>query len=292
MDGVGKLMIDAADSDARPIGVFDSGVGGLTVLRAIHDCLPHESTTYVADLDYFPYGPKSRHAIRARVAVIARHLLSRNIKALVVACNTATSAALDIVVEQAPCPVLGVVHPGARAAVRASSSNIIGVVATEGTARSGAYTRAIHQLSPGATVVEFSSGNLVDLIETGQLKSPQIRETVSEAVNALLEHTCDTIILGCTHFPLVKDEFLRAAGDQVVILDSALATAEELRAVLNGGIVDSARSAKPIHEFLVTAHEESFVKQARTLFGEHIIADLITVDSSGRSQTPELVSRR
>jgi glutamate racemase len=272
--------------DDRAIGVFDSGVGGLTVLRAIHDRYPDQRTIYVGDLAAFPYGPKPRSVVQARALAMAGYLDSRDIKALVIACNTATSAALDEITHAARCPVIGVVEPGARAALSLSATQTIGVAATEGTVQSGAYSRAIRSISHNARVFEVSCGELVDLIETGESHSPAVKSIVAGVVDNLVRgQGCDTIILGCTHFPLVKREFQRAAGDSIAVLDSADATAKVLAEALNGSIdiVAPDKGQLLIHEFLVTAHADAFVSQARTLFGEHITASVVEIDQLGRS---------
>jgi glutamate racemase len=272
-------------TDSRPVGVFDSGVGGLTVLRAIHDMLPNEATIYLGDLAFFPYGPKSRELVRDRSRAIARYLLSREVKAIVVACNTATSAALSDIAELAPCPVIGVVEPGAAAAVKLSGSKVIGVLATEGTTRSAAYRRAVEMLCPEATIVERACGLLVGLIEEGAGGSDSIRDVVSSSTAELIEgHGCDTIILGCTHFPLVRDEFERAAGESAAIVDSASTTARALASMLTKPSIAATVSSSIQHEFLVTSQAGTFVTQARNLFGEQVEA--VVVDLPSRSLEP------
>ena len=147
--------------DPRPVGVFDSGVGGLTVLRAIHDLLPGESTIYLGDVARFPYGPKPQPEIQSRVLELTRYLVDQGVKLLVIACNTATAAALDDVVGAYDLPVIGVIEPGAAEAVAVSRGQVIGVVGTEGTVGSGAYVRTIQRLSPTAEVHQFALTHLV-----------------------------------------------------------------------------------------------------------------------------------
>jgi glutamate racemase len=270
------------------IGVFDSGVGGLTVLRAIHDRLPNESTIYIGDLAHFPYGPKPQSEVCDRAIAIARYLEGRGVKAIVVACNTATSAAMDEIRLATTVPVVGVVEPGAEAAIQASRSKIVGVVATEGTVRSGAYGRAIMARCPEAQVTELARGDLVGMIEAGAAGSPKMWDAVATPVRELVQvHGCDTIILGCTHFPLLKAEFERAAGEGVSVLDSATATAAAVAEVIH-----SDRDGPTVHEFMVTAQASTFVRQARRLFGEQVTASVVEVATVARDATPELAVLR
>ena len=270
-------------TDTRPIGVFDSGVGGLTVLRAIHDILPGESTIYVGDLAYFPYGPQPLSEVRERARALVEYFSRRDVKALVVACNTATAASIDGVEEWFSGPVVGVVRPGAEEAVDRSSGGRIGVLATEGVVRSLAYSRAILRVCPECEVVQTPLGSLVALVESGAVDSAEARAVVEEAIFGLLdENNCDTIVLGCTHFPLARDLFDRTNAGRAVIVDSAGSTARRLEQVLTeSGLL--APSSKPTHEFLATAHADSFVALARQLFGANVEASVVPIEYSGLS---------
>lgn len=268
-------------TDPRPIGVFDSGVGGLTVLRAVRDVLPGESTIYVGDLAFFPYGPRDQAEVRARALAITGYLANRDVKALVVACNTATSAALPDVEAAFSGPVVGVVRPGADEAVRQSRLGSIGVVATAGTVRSHAYAKAISDRCPECSTSELACGELVGLIESGRAHEVETKSTIQAAVTELIDRrACDTIILGCTHFPLVRDEFERAAAGRAAIVDSAGATVSRLRGVLDEPESHVPAGTSACHEFLVTAHAEGFVRQARNLFGEDIRALVVDIEAA------------
>jgi glutamate racemase len=265
-------------SDSRPIGIFDSGVGGLTVLRAMHDEIPDESTIYVGDLAHFPYGPKEPDEVRQRSCAIASYLETRQIKALVVACNTATSAALEDVEALMDVPVVGVVRPGAEEAVRRSPRHSIGVVATEGSVRSRAYDRAIAAVCPDCRVTEVALGELVDLVESGLGHMVETRALITETVDDLIEgHDCDTIVLGCTHFPLVRGEFERASAGRAKIVDSASSTVRRLHEVLEAADLLAPDGSAVDHEFLSTARRDAFVAQAQRLFGTHVRADVVDV---------------
>jgi glutamate racemase len=222
-------------SSSLPIGIFDSGVGGLTVLKAIRETLPHENLVYLGDTARLPYGTKSPESIARYATQATAKLLSHDIKMLVIACNTASAVALDVLVKQmAPIPVLGVVVPGAMAAVAARPGGSHLVLATEATVRLGAYRRAIATLDPGARIKEQPCELLVSLAEEGWT-SGQIAESI---VQRYLDEAqvdgfkADSIILGCTHFPLLRDTIAAAAGESVAVVDSANTTAAVVQETL------------------------------------------------------------
>lgn len=216
------------DSSSLPIGIFDSGVGGLTVLKAIRETLPHENLVYLGDTARLPYGTKSPESIARYATQATAKLLLHDIKMLVIACNTASAVALDVLQKQmAPLPVLGVVVPGATAAVAARPGGSHLVLATEATVRLGAYRRAISALDPGARIKEQSCEMLVSLAEEGWT-SGHIAESIVQRYldEAKLDgFKADSIILGCTHFPLLRDTISAAAGPSVAVVDSANTTA-------------------------------------------------------------------
>ncbi|HUO51035.1 MAG TPA: glutamate racemase, partial [Gemmatimonadaceae bacterium] len=187
---------------AAPIGVFDSGLGGLTVVHELRRQLPAERLIYFGDTARVPYGPKSPDTVRRYAAEITEWLIAQGVKAVVVACNTATAHALPMLRERFPLPVIGVIEPGARAAVRASASGRIGVIGTSGTIASGAYERAIRALRPGAEVTSRACPLFVPLVEEGWLDTPATRLVADEYLRPLAEHGCDALVLGCTHYPL------------------------------------------------------------------------------------------
>jgi glutamate racemase len=219
-------------TDERPIGVFDSGVGGLTVLRALHERLPDESYVYLGDTARLPYGTKSPETVVRYARQAARALVDRDVKLLVIACNTASATALEVLrSELAPLPVLGVIEPGAEAACAASTSGRIVVIATEGTVRGGAYERAIASRWADARVTARPCPLFVALAEEGWVKGP-VPEAVAHAyLDDLLGPTADAevgsdcLVLGCTHFPVLADVLRTVVGRGVVIVDSARTTA-------------------------------------------------------------------
>src|SRR5919206_2808048 len=218
--------------DSRPIGVFDSGVGGLTVVRAILDLLPHERILYVGDNARFPYGPRPNDEIRAFALEIAAYLVSRDVKMLVVACNSVEVAAIRDVADAARVPVVGVVEPGARAGVRATRNGRVGVIATEATVRSSAYERAVAGLHTFARVVARACPAFVDFVERGETAGDALLSVASEYLVPLKEEGIDTLILGCTHYPMLSGLIQFVMGDDVVLVSSAEETAKDVYALL------------------------------------------------------------
>jgi glutamate racemase len=250
--------------DNRPIGVFDSGVGGLTVLEALQERLPGESTVYLGDLARCPYGPRPQDEVRRFAIQVGDLLAAEEIKLLVVACNTATAAAYSRLRERYDFPVIGVIEPGADAATRRTRNGRIGVVATDGTVASGAYTSAISSRFPGAVVVERSASWLVPLIERGPIARATVAIQLAPTLLELREESIDTLILGCTHFPLVRDIFQAEIGAEIPVIDSAATTAEAVARMLVD--LDLASSAAVQHRLLVTGMPEAFTDRARAMF--------------------------
>ena len=245
----------------QPIGVFDSGVGGLTVFREIFRALPHESLVYLGDTARVPYGAKSPHTVVKYSLEAAQHLVERNIKMMVVACNTATAAALPALQSRLSIPVIGVIEPGARAAV-AKTRGKIGVIATEGTVKSKAYTNAIHALDSKIDVIESAAPLFVPLAEEGWANTHVAREVAEIYLEPLIDSGIDTLVLGCTHYPILRGTIEKVVGDKVQIVDSAETTATRVLESLP----EHARDGEPVHHFLVTDSEERF----RRIAGEFL----------------------
>lgn len=251
----------APPNGARPIGVFDSGVGGLTVFREIARALPREPLIYLGDSARVPYGTKSPATVVRYSLEAARHLLARDVKMLVVACNTATAAALPVLRRELSIPVIGVVEPGARAAVE-KTAGVVGVIATEGTVRSKAYTKAIHALDAEVEVIESAAPLFVPLAEEGWANTHVAREVAEVYLEPLIDAGIDTLVLGCTHYPILRGTIEQVVGDAVQIVDSAETTAQTVRALLG----PSPGTAGAAHQFLVTDAEERF----RRIAGEFL----------------------
>jgi glutamate racemase len=247
-------------SDARPIGVFDSGLGGLTVARSIMDALPQEELVYFADTARYPYGPRPLEQTRGFAVEIARHLMQRDAKLIVVACNTATAAALDDVIGAVPVPVIGVIEPAVRATFAATRNGKIGLIATEATVESEAYVQAIERLAPagGIQVTAQACPRFVEFVERGDTTSPELHR-VAEGYLALLRVAgIDTLILGCTHYPLLRGVIRHVVGDGVVLVSSADETAATVYRTLveTDALRDDPRS--PRHAFESSGDTQRF----------------------------------
>ncbi len=253
-------------TDDRAIGVFDSGVGGLTVLRALRELLPAESTVYLGDTARVPYGTRSAATVEKYAINNARTLMQcADLKALVVACNTATAVALPALRAALTIPVIGVIEPGARAAVSASKGGTIVVLGTAGTVRSEAYPRALHALGHRGDVLARACPLLVPLVEEGWLGGDIPRLVVKQYLRDLPADT-DTVVMGCTHYPLLRPILRAALPEQVALVDGAVATARELAALLSERGI--ARAAPlPMHRLLVTDGPEQLARLSNTFLG-------------------------
>lgn len=215
-----------------PIGVIDSGVGGLTVVKEMLHQLPYEQIVYLGDDARCPYGPRTVEEVREFTMEMATALSEIGIKMLVIACNTATAVALEEIREQFSFPVIGVIVPGARAAVKASASGKIAVLGTEGTIKSGAYNDAIHALSPAATVYPLACPAFVPIVESGQYQSEDANEIVSETLQGMVGKDFDAAILGCTHYPLLQHFIEKHLPENVRIISSAVETVRDVERTL------------------------------------------------------------
>lgn len=259
----------ALDNRARPIGVFDSGIGGLTVLKALVERLPHEDFIYLGDTARLPYGTKSREVIVQYSRENTGFLLAKGIKMLVVACNTSSAVALDEIARDTAIPVVGVIEPGAIAAVKASRSGKIGVIGTEATIASGAYTRTIQRMRPGAEIYTRACPLLVPLVEEGWIEGEVAERTVSYYLESLKQSGIDTLLLGCTHYPLLTALFARALGSRIRIVDSASATAAAVRSQL-GAMGLARREGRGGLGFFVTEAPDRFVRVGRRFLGPQV----------------------
>ncbi|TME87117.1 MAG: glutamate racemase [Chloroflexi bacterium] len=260
---------------SSPIGVFDSGVGGLTVLKELRRQLAGESTIYLGDEARMPYGPRPADEVIAFTREAMRWFATRDCKLIVLACNTATAQALEAVRDDSAVPIIGVVRPGAAAAIASSARRSIGVVATVGTVRSGAYVRAVRDLDPLCDVTQQACPRLVPIVESGKVGTPEALDAVREYVAPLLSEggvvtpVVDTLLLGCTHYPLLREEFTKVAGPGVRVVDSATTTALAVREVLASHRL-LADGATPTHRVFATGPVERFSEVARTIFGEKL----------------------
>jgi glutamate racemase len=208
-------------SDARSIGVFDSGIGGLTVVKALRDLLPNENIVYLGDTARVPYGPKSPETVQRYAVELAGMLMLKNTKTLVVACNTVSSVALPLLTKKFPVPVIGVIEPGARAALEATRNRHIGVIGTRATIRSGEYEKALRAGDNDVRVSSRACPLLVPLIEEGLLNDDVTDRMIMRYLEPMLADGIDTLVLGCTHYPLLADAIARTLKHQITLVDSA-----------------------------------------------------------------------
>lgn len=241
-----------------PIGIFDSGVGGLTVVREIECQLPNESFVYFGDTARYPYGPRSSEIVREFARQDAQLLLSYGVKMLVVACNTASSVAMESLIESVSVPIIGVIEPGARAAVSATRSGRIGVIGTVGTISSNSYQRAIHSAAPNMKVVAAACPLFVSLAEEGFLDGEIPRAVALHYLTPLLEENIDTLILGCTHYPLLSGVIQNVVGKSVQLVDSASATVSEMARFLVENSLLRKEDGHPMQHFVVSDAAERF----------------------------------
>ncbi|HUG83691.1 MAG TPA: glutamate racemase [Euzebya sp.] len=257
-------------ADPRPIGVFDSGVGGLTVARALMDLLPDEQVVYLGDTARGPYGPLPQAVVRDHTAQDVAWLQAQDVKLVVAACNTASAAALEIDPLTFDLPVLGVIEPAVETAIRATRSRRVGVIGTVGTIRSGAYDRAVARIGGEATKL-FSQAcpRFVTLVEQGRTTDPEVLAIAREYLAPLQAAQIDTLILGCTHYPLLTGVISYVMGPDVVLVSSAETCA---RAVF-AGLVDGdllAHTAVPQHRFASTGDPATFARLAERFLGPRI----------------------
>lgn len=245
-------------ADTRPIGVFDSGVGGLTVL---HECLvnlPHEDFVYLGDTGSFPYGSRTLEDVRGLAFRNASFLVARGVKLIVVACNSAAAAALPQLQAAFDTPIVGVVMPGARAAVQETRNRRVGLMATEATVRSASYQQALQTLDAGLEIYPVACPRLAPLIQDGDVFSEEVEQAVREYVAPLKEAGCDTVILGCTHYPLVTPMLRRLLGPTVSLINSAEEIAREVAEILERKGIANARGREGRYRFFSTGDPELF----------------------------------
>ncbi|HCL55757.1 MAG TPA: glutamate racemase [Spirochaetia bacterium] len=251
-----------------PIGVFDSGIGGLTVVKALTEILPHESIIYFGDLAHLPYGSKGRNTVKKLSLESAEFLYRKGIKLLVVACNTATSIALEDIEKTFDIPVIGVIEPGAEEAVRQSENKKIGVIGTTRTIVSNAYYDVITQKNPAERVFQLATPLLVPLIEEGWIGHPSFYLILEEYLKFFNDKEIDSIVLGCTHYPLIKEN-LRLLRPHIKIVDSAMATARSVEKTLQEKNSFS-DSLKAVYEFYASDISETFIDLSEKIMGKYV----------------------
>ena len=280
-------------SDSRPIGLFDSGIGGLSVLREVQARLPAESTVYIGDSARHPFGTRSDAEVRTFAEELSDELVARGVKAIIIACNTATAVALEHLRQRHPStPIIGVIRPGAAAAALATRTGRVGVLATVATVRSRAYFAAIKDENPATRVIERAASELVPLIESGLTNTKEMSDAIHVAIDPFLagepRDRIDTLLLGCTHFPLIRGAIDAALGAPIAVVDSAAATASFLQEIISvngleapgssrgtaadpghlGHAAPTSAPVRPEHQIFTTGDPAVVDALAIALFGE------------------------
>ncbi|MBN2073655.1 MAG: glutamate racemase [Actinobacteria bacterium] len=256
--------------DNRAIGVFDSGVGGLTVLKEIIRENPCESTIYFGDTARFPYGPKDLDEVKGYIFEVAKFLFEKDIKMLVIACNTGSSVALNDLREYYDIPVIGVIEPGARTAVSSTVKRRIGVIATSGTVRSRAYEIEIARLDPGIRTLSVAAPKLVDFVEKGILSGSALLEEIRGYLRPIVNEDIDVLIMGCTHYPIIKDQIASCSGDGIELISSATETAKDVKRLLKEKNIQAGMEVEPKKIFYETSNSSSFFKLGKMVLGKEL----------------------
>jgi len=251
----------------KSIGIFDSGVGGLTVLKEVVKALPQEDTIYLGDTARVPYGTKSPETVTRYSLQVTSFLVERDIKLLVVACNTASAVSLDALKNHFSIPIIGVIEPGARRAVSVTRSGKVGVIGTTATIQSSAYTKAIKKIDRGIEVVTRACPLFVPLAEEGWVDNEVARLTARNYLQGLKDEGVDTLVLGCTHYPLLKGIIAEVMGDGVELVDSAEETARTVAETLGAGDILRPSSEKGNHHFFVTDVPAGFIRVGNRFLG-------------------------
>jgi len=291
-----------------PIGIFDSGLGGLTVASEVMTTLPQESIVYFGDTARCPYGPRNLEEVRRFVIEIGTWLEARPVKLMVIACNTATAAGLALAQQAFDVPVIGVVLPGARAAVRSTVNQKVGVIATAGTVESGAYSRAVRTLDAGVTVFSTPTPKFVDVVEAGLHKGPgaledwlaessdvfvrpSFHELARDYLAPLKRSGVDTLVLGCTHFPLLSAAIQQVMGPRVKLISSAAETAYEVAEALRRREHLAPSDHEPEHGFFTTGDPLEFARLGSRVLRRRIeSAEYVSLESLMKSPSAELLT--
>ena len=252
----------------RAIGLFDSGVGGLTVSRQVFSLLPVESTIYYGDTAHVPYGPRSPEELVGFADDIIHFLMGQGVKYVIFACNTSSSLSLHLVREKHKVPMIGLINPGAAEAVRQTQNGRVGIIATEATVRSNAYRSAIEHLSPGVKVFSQAAPRLVPLVEAGLSGTAAAREAVQEYLKPLQRENIDTLILGCTHYPFMEEEIRTVLGSSVTLVDPAVATVRAAREDMERrGLLSGEGDCRVEHNYYVSGDPARFQQEAKRFLG-------------------------
>jgi glutamate racemase len=254
----------------QAIAILDSGVGGLTVVKEVMRQLPQEKVIYFGDTARSPYGPRSAEEVRSFTRQIVDYLIQFNPKMIVIACNTATAVAIEDIQARVSIPVLGVISPGARAAIKTTRSSVVGVIGTDGTIRSRAYEQALRTISPSIQVVSEPCPSLAPFVEKGLFEAEEAYSVVEQSLRPLIGKPIDCLILGCTHYPFLKHAISRVMGPDVTLISSADETAREISAILYHRGTLASSGGLPVHQFFCSGEPELFKQIAQAWLKEQI----------------------
>ena len=273
-DGSSELVVPAGSDgrvDDAPLGIFDSGLGGLTVARAVLDLLPHEPVAYVGDTAHGPYGPLPLEQVRRHALDVMDHLVSHGVKLLVVACNSASAACLDEARQRYDVPVIEVIEPAVRRAARATRNGRVGVIGTVATVQSGAYARAFSREAPHVELTSVACPRFVEFVERGDTTSRELHALAEEYLTPIVAAGVDTLVLGCTHYPLLAGVISWVVGDSVTLVSSAQETAKDVHhALARSGAFRDPGKPRPTHQFLCTGDPVVFQGLGRRFLGPEI----------------------
>lgn len=255
----------------NPIGLFDSGVGGLTVAREIMRQLPNEDLVYFGDTARVPYGSKSKNTVLKYSKQIVRFLRTKDVKAIVIACNTASALALDEIAKEIDIPVIGVVKPGAKMAVETTKTGTVGIIGTESTVKSGIYNDYIRELNSDITVVSRACPLFVPLVEEGLLEDRVTDDIVARYLQEMKEYKVDSLVLGCTHYPLIRNAIKHFMGDKVNLVNPAFETAKSLKELLTEQNMLNTTKHKPQYEYYVSDGVDKFISFADSVLPCHVL---------------------
>lgn len=262
--------------DSRPIGIFDSGAGGLTVVREVVNALPNESIVYLGDTARIPYGTRSKEVVTRFASELVEFLLKQNVKILVAACNTISATCLEEIQNISPVPIIGVVKPAARDATTTTKTNKIGVIGTRGTIGSKVYEKELKSLKPEVEVITQPCPLFVPIAEEGMGDSEVARLTAKQYLKVFDETGIDTLVLGCTHYPLLRNVIQEVMGEEITLIDSAKPTAEDLKQVLEEkGLLNDGQAE---NKFFVTDAPERVFEIADNFLGKKVIPSLEKVE--------------
>ncbi|MBM7642367.1 glutamate racemase [Streptococcus loxodontisalivarius] len=265
--------------DNRPIGFLDSGVGGLTVVRELMRQLPHEEVIYIGDSARAPYGPRPAEQIASYTWELVNFLLTKDVKMIVIACNTATAVVWEEIKEKLSIPVLGVILPGSSAAIKSTRNGKIGVIGTPMTIKSDIYRQKIEMLSPDMTVTSLSCPKFAPIVESNEITSSVAKKIVYETL-APLKGKVDTLVLGCTHYPLLSPIIQNVMGPEVKLIDSGAETVRDVSVLLNYFQINRSRELESKHQFFTTAGVASFKEIAQEWLGSTITVSHVDLEKS------------